>query len=69
VSERDAEDTQQREHRTFVNLAAAIAMLILAISGIWLLGFLDEKRKLQACIEAGRRDCLQRFDPAPAPPR
>ncbi len=69
MSEREAEDAQEREHRTFVNLAAAIALLILAISMIWLLGLLDEKRKLQACIEAGRRDCLQRFDPEAAAPR
>jgi hypothetical protein len=68
VSEREVQDAQEREHRTFVNLVAAIAILILAISMIWLLGFLDEKRKLQACIEAGRRDCLQKFDPTAAPP-
>ena len=68
MSEREAE-TQEREHRTFVNLAAAIAILILAISMIWLLSFLDEKRKVQACIEAGRRDCLQKFDPAAAAPK
>jgi hypothetical protein len=69
VSEREAEDGQEREHRTFVNLVAAIAILILAIAAIWLIGFLDDKRKIQACLEAGRRDCLQRFDPAAAPPK
>jgi hypothetical protein len=66
----DAErETQEREHRVFVNLSAAIALLVLAISATWLLGFLDEKRKIQACVEAGRRDCLQRFDPVAAEPR
>ena len=69
MSEPEAEEKQEREQRTFVNLVAAIAILILAISAIWLLGFLDDKRKLQACLEAGRRDCLQRFDPAAAPPK
>ena len=69
MSEREAEEKQGRERRTFVNLVAAIAMLILAIAAIWLLGFLDDKRKVQACLEAGRRDCLQRFDPAAAPPK
>ena len=67
MSERVAEEKEEREQRAFVNLVAAIAILILAISAIWLLGFLDDKRKLQACLEAGRRDCLQRFDPAAAP--
>ena len=63
-----AREREERQHRVFVNLSAAIAMLTLAIAAIWLLGFLDEKRKIQACVEAGRRDCLQRFDPAAAPP-
>ena len=64
-----AQEKEEGQHRTFVNLVAAIAMLVLAIAAIWLLGFLDEKRKIEACAEAGRRDCLQRFDPSAAPPR
>jgi hypothetical protein len=75
VSERRAADDreaalerEESEHRTFVNLLAGAVVLMLAIAAIWLLSFLDEKRKVQACIEAGRRDCLQRFDPAAAPP-
>ena len=63
-----AREREERQHRIFVNLSAAIAILVLAIAAIWLLGFLDEKRKIQACVEAGRRDCLRRFDPAAAPP-
>ena len=61
-------EQEESEHRTFVNLFAGAVVLMLAIAAIWLLGFLDEKRKIQACIEAGRPDCLQRFDPAAAPP-
>ena len=61
-------EQEESEHRTFVNLLAGAVVLMLAIAAIWLLGFLDEKRKIQACTEAGRRDCLQRFDPAAAPP-
>jgi hypothetical protein len=64
VSER--EESQAREHRAFVNLAAAIVILVLAISMIWILGLLDEKRKAEACIDAGRRDCLERFYPEAA---
>ena len=45
------------------------ALLALAVAGIWLLNFLDEKRKIQSCIEAGRRDCLRTYDPAAAPPK
>jgi hypothetical protein len=64
-----AQEKEESQHRTFVNLVAAIMVLVLAIAATWLLGFLDDKRKIQACVEAGRRDCLQRFDPSAAPPR
>jgi hypothetical protein len=64
-----AQEKEESQHRTFVNLVAAITVLVLAIAAIWLLGFLDDKGKIQACVEAGRRDCLQRFDPSAAPPR
>jgi hypothetical protein len=57
-------ERDERERRTFVNLLAAIALLVLAIAGVWLMRFLDERRKMEPCIEAGRRDCLRRFDPA-----
>ncbi len=63
-----AGEKEEREHRVFINLLSAIVVLVLAVAAIWLLGFLDDKRKIQACLEAGRRDCLQRFDPAAAPP-
>ena len=66
----DAEDEHEaHERRTFSNLLAAIMVLALAVAGIWLLNFLDEKRKIQSCIEAGRRDCLRTYDPAAAPPK
>ena len=62
---RDKEsEREERELRTFVNLLAAIALLVLAIAGVWLMRFLDERRKIETCVEAGRRDCLRRFDPA-----
>lgn len=67
MSDNASRETEERQHRVFVNLVAAIALLSLAIASIWLLNFLDEKRKIQACVEAGRRDCLQRFDPSAAP--
>ena len=51
------------ERRKTSNLAAAVVLLLVAIAAIALTRFLDEKRKLQACLEAGRSDCLRRFDP------
>jgi hypothetical protein len=68
MSDEAARETEERQQRVFINLVAAIMVLALAIAAIWLLNFLDGKRKIEACVEAGRRDCLQRFDPSAAPP-
>ena len=59
-AEPDEDDERhESEHRNFVNLAAVIAILVLAICAFWLLRTLDEKRKLEACLESGRRNCEQ----------
>jgi UDP-N-acetylmuramyl pentapeptide phosphotransferase/UDP-N-acetylglucosamine-1-phosphate transferase len=47
MSDDASHQPEDRQHRTFVNLLAAIAVLMLAIAAIWLLGFLDDKRKLR----------------------
>jgi hypothetical protein len=45
------------ERRTTVNLAATIVLLLVAIAMIWVFRRLDERSKLEVCLEAGRRDC------------
>ena len=64
-----AEESEDRQHRVFVNLSAAIAVLLLALAGFWLMKTLDEHRKLENCLNSGRRDCLELVEPAAAPPR
>jgi len=54
VNDDPAREREERQHRIFVNLSAAIAMLVLAIAAIWLLGFLDEKRKIRCPDLAGK---------------
>jgi hypothetical protein len=49
-------------HRNLVNLIAAIFVLVLAIVAIWVFKSLDEHRKLDNCLAAGRRDCLPLSD-------
>ena len=68
MSDEDDEKGEQ-ERRRRVNLVAAIVVLLLIIGGYWLLNFLQEKAKIEACIESGRRDCLTRFDPSAVAPR
>ncbi len=64
-----AEESEERQHRVFVNLAAAITVLVLAIAGLWLMKTLDERRKLENCLSSGRRDCLEWIEPAAGPPK
>ena len=66
--QRSLEESEERRHRVFVNLVAAIAVLVLAIAALWLMKTLDERRKLENCLASGRRDCLERIEPAAAPP-
>ena len=52
-------DAEERSHRTFVNLIAAAFLLILAIAIVWVVKSLDDQRKLQNCLNAGRRNCVE----------
>jgi hypothetical protein len=71
VSEREpgAEESEDRQHRVFVNLAAAVAVLVLALAAFWLMKTLDERRKLENCLSSGRRDCVELIEPAAGPPK
>jgi hypothetical protein len=58
------EDAEARSHRVFVNLVAAAFLLALAIAVIWVMMALDARRKLETCLDAGRRNCLEFVRPA-----
>ena len=64
-----ADDSEDDERRVFVNLVGAIVVLALALAAFWLMKTLDERRKLENCVNSGRRDCLEWVEPAAAPPR
>jgi flagellar biogenesis protein FliO len=51
------EEPEDRQHRVFVNLAAAAFLLALAIAVIWVVMSLDARRKLENCLTSGRRNC------------
>jgi hypothetical protein len=51
------EEPEDRQHRVFVNLAAAAFLLALAIAVIWVVMSLDARRKLENCLNSGRRNC------------
>jgi hypothetical protein len=60
----DESEREEQERRTLVNLLATIALLVVAIAAVWLIFYLEARRELELCLEAGRRDCLERFDAA-----
>jgi hypothetical protein len=66
--ERPADESED-ERRVFVNLAAAIAVLVLAIAAFWVMKTLDDRRKLENCLNSGRRDCVELVEPAAGAPR
>ena len=44
------------------NLFALIAVVVLIALGYWAFNYLDQQRKLQNCLDSGRRDCGQAID-------
>jgi hypothetical protein len=45
--------------RSRANLAALIAIVVLALLGYLAFNYIDQQRKLQNCLDSGRRDCAQ----------
>jgi hypothetical protein len=42
------------------NIAAIIAVVVLAALGYWAFHYIDQQRKLQNCLDSGRHDCAER---------
>jgi hypothetical protein len=42
------------------NIAAIIAVVVIAALGYWAFHTIDQQRKLQNCLDSGRHDCAQR---------
>ncbi len=57
-------DDTDYAHRRTVNLVAAVTLLVLAIIVVVAMNMLDEQRRMQRCVDSGRRDCFA----IPTPP-
>ena len=40
------------------SIAALVAIVVLALLGYWAFNAIDQQRKLQNCIDSGRRNCM-----------
>ena len=59
MSEPPARDDEDEEPHSSGrgNLIAIIAVMVLAALGYWAFHYIDEQRKMQNCLDSGRRDC------------
>ncbi len=51
-------DDTDYAHRNRVNLIAVIFLLVLGIAVMFVVNLIDERRKLERCVNANRRDCF-----------
>ena len=58
VSEASAGERRGAE-RSRANVAALIAIVVLALLGYWAFTAIDHQRRLQRCLDEGRHNCLE----------
>ncbi len=58
-------EDQSRQASGRGNFVAIIAVIVLVILGYWAFNYIDQQRKLQNCLDSGRRDCGQAVNRAP----
>jgi uncharacterized protein HemX len=61
VSQSSSGDEDEERHSSGRgNIAAIIAIVVIAALGYWAFHYIDQQRKLQNCLDSGRHDCAQR---------
>jgi hypothetical protein len=51
-------DEQEDRLRMQQNIAAAVVVALLVLSGFWLIDHLRTSARIEACVEAGHRNCV-----------
>jgi hypothetical protein len=59
------DEVDDYRHRMIVNAVGFVAVVLLALAGIWLADQLAEMRKNQDCVLSGRRNCAPLEAPLP----
>ena len=63
MSEQPPEDGDEEKGRSRANVAALIAIVVLALLAYWAFTEVDKQRRLQNCLAEGRRNCLEIVSP------
>jgi hypothetical protein len=64
--QRGNDDDTDYQHRNFINLLAAVMLLVIAIGIVWVVKAMEADEELDRCQETGRRDCVK-IDVPPRP--
>jgi hypothetical protein len=57
-------EDEDEHRRTLQNLAATLIIVALIAAGFWLIDHLRSSARIEACLEAGHRNCLPYLEPA-----
>jgi hypothetical protein len=57
-------EDEDDHRRSLQNLAAAVIIVALIAAGFWLIDHLRSSARIEACLEAGHRNCLPNLEPA-----
>ena len=63
MSEQPPEDSGGDEGRSRANVAALVAIVVLAPLAYWAFTAIERMRKLQICLAEGRRNCVEIVSP------
>ena len=63
MSQSPGDEDDEHGSRSFANIAGLIAVVVLIALGYWAYSYLDLQRRLQNCLDSGRRNCAQLVNP------
>jgi hypothetical protein len=64
MTNRDPDDEPTEAERRRSNLMLLVVAVIVVVLGVYLVNWLIDQRKLQECLESGRRNCAPISTPA-----
>ena len=63
MSQSHGDEDHEEGSRNSANIAGLIAVIVIIALGYWAYSYLDLQRRLQNCLDSGRRNCAQLVNP------